>query len=185
MMRDKSTPSLRFRLARGLAIGGLLSAALIASVAGASYGRATAGTFHFESPPSSETLTDYPCFEGIPVTFTGTVTSNGHFTEVESGHFSAHGTDTIDYHVDLGDGRYANGQVLDHFGFRFNVNRPRTTDTGTQQELATVYAADGEPIGTITVHVTIHVTYADLNGNFEPDPDEITVSFDRARVRCS
>jgi hypothetical protein len=37
----------------------------------------------------------------------------------------------------------------------------------------------------VTVHVTIHVTYADVNDNFEPDPDEITVSFDRNRVRCS
>ena len=46
-------------------------------------------------------------------------------------------------------------------------------------------AADGQPIGTFTVHVTIHVTYADVNDNFEPDPDETTVSFDRNRVRCS
>ena len=184
-MRDKPTPRPRFRWARGLAIGGLLSAALVASVAGASYGRATAGTFHFETPPSSETLTDFPCFEGTPVTMTSTVTSDGHFTEVDPRHFSVHGTDTVDYHVDLGDGRYAIGRVFDHFGFRLNTNRPRTTETGAQQELATVYAADGQPIGTITVHVTIHVTYADLNGNFEPDPDEITVSFDRVRVRCS
>jgi hypothetical protein len=184
MMRDKPTPRLRFRLARGLAISGLLSAALVASVAGASYGRATVGTFHSETP-SSETITNFPCFEGIPVTMTATVTSDGHFTEVDSRHFSVHGTDTIDYHVDLGDGRYAIGQVVEHFGFRLNTNRPRTTDTGTQQELATIYAADGQPIGTFTVHVTIHVTYADVNGNFEPDPDEITVSFDRVRVRCS
>ena len=62
-MRDKPTPRLRFRLARGLAIGGLLSAALVASVAGASYGRATVGTFHSETP-SSETITNFPCFEG-------------------------------------------------------------------------------------------------------------------------
>jgi hypothetical protein len=184
-MHDRPTSSLRFRLARGVAIGALLSAALVASVAGASYGRATAGSFHDTSPPSSETLTDYPCFDGIPVTMTGTGTSDGHFTEVDSRHFSVHGTDTFDYHVDLGDGRYAIGQVIEHFGFRLNMNRPRTTDTGTQQELATVYAADGQPIGMITVHVTIHVTYTDLNGNFEPDPGEITVSFDRLRIRCS
>jgi hypothetical protein len=160
------------------------SAALVASVAGASYGRATAGNFH-DTSPFSETVSNYPCFDGIPVTMTGTLTSDGHFTEVDSRHFSVHGTDTIDYHVDLGDGQYAIGQVIEHFGFRLNMNRPRTTDTGTQQELATVYAADGQPIGTISVHVTTHVTYTDLNGNFDPEPDEITVSFDRLRIRCS
>ncbi|MET0614049.1 MAG: hypothetical protein ABW142_01290 [Thermoleophilaceae bacterium] len=185
MMRDKYMPSFRFRLARGLAIGGVLGAALVASVAGTSYGRATVGAFHFESPPSSETITNFPCSEGIPVTMTARVTSDGHFTEVDSRHFNVRGTDTIDYRVDFGDGRYAIGQVVEHFGFRLNMNRPRTTETGTQQEQATVYAADGQPIGTFTVHVTIHVTYADVNGNFEPDPDEITVSFDRTRVRCS
>jgi hypothetical protein len=182
-MHDRPISSLRFRLARGVAIGALLSAALVACVAGASYGRATAGSFH-DSSPVSETVTNYPCVDGIPVTMTGTDTSDGHFTEVDSRHFSVHVTDTLDYHVDLGDGRYAIGQVVEHFGFRLNMNRPRTTDTGTQQELATLYASDGQPIGTITVHVITHVTYTDLNGNFEPDPDEITASVDRLRIRC-
>jgi hypothetical protein len=184
-MYDRTTSSLRFRLARGVAIGALLSAALVSLLAGASYGRATAGSFHATSPPFSDTITNYPCFDGIPVTMTGTVTSDGHFTEVDPRHFSVHGTDTIDYHVDLGDGRYAIGQVIEHFGFRVNMNRPRTTETGAQQELATIYAADGQPIGTISVHVTTHVTYADLNGNFEPDPGEITASVDRLGIRCS
>lgn len=184
-MRHKYMPSLRFRLARGVAISGLLGAVLVASVAGTSYGRATVGAFHFESPPSSETITNFPCSEGIPVTMTATVTSDGHFTEVDSRHFNVRGTDTMDYRVDLGDGQYAIGQVVEHFGFRLNMNRPRTTETGTQQEQATVYAADGQAIATITVHVTTHVTYADVNGNSEPDPDEITVSFEKVRVRCS
>jgi hypothetical protein len=32
--------------------------------------------------------------------------------------------------------------------------------------------------------VTIHVTYADENGNFEPDPGEITTSLERIKVSC-
>jgi hypothetical protein len=183
MMRDQRTPKARSTFARTFVLSAALSAGLLALAAFPSYGRATVGSFESVTP-FSETITNFPCFEGVPATMTGTVTSEGHFTETTSGHFSVHGTDTIDYRVDLGDGRYALGQVADHFGFRVNTNRPRTTETGTQQERATLYAADGQELGEITVHVTIHVTYADENGNFEPDPGEITTSFERFNVSC-
>jgi hypothetical protein len=32
--------------------------------------------------------------------------------------------------------------------------------------------------------VTFHVTYTDLNGNFEPDPDEVTADVDRFKFAC-
>jgi hypothetical protein len=150
---------------------------------GTSHGQAIVGSFNNQRP-FSETVTNYPCFEGRPATMSGTITSAGRFTEVDPRHVRVHGTDTIDYRVDLGDGRYAIGQVTDHFGFSINFNRPRTADAGAQQEEATVYGADGRPRGTITVHVTFHVIYSDLNGNFAPDPGEITTSLDRARVTC-
>jgi len=182
-MRDQFTPKTRSTFARRFVLSAALGAGLLALAASPSYGRATVGSFESVTP-FSETITNYPCFEGVPATMTGTVTSEGAFTETTSGHFSVHGTDTIDYRVDLGDGRYALGQVAEHFGFRVNMNRPRTTETGTQQERAILYAADGQELGTITVHVTTHVTYADENGNFEPDPGEITTSFERFNVSC-
>jgi hypothetical protein len=182
-MRDQRTPKTRSTFARRFALSAALGVGLLCLTAAASYGGATVGSFESETPFSEE-ITNYPCFEGAPATMTGTETSEGFFTETTSGHFSVHGTDTIDYRVDLGDGGYALGQVTEHFGFRVNMNRPRTTDTGTQQERAILYAADGQEIGPITVHVTIHATYADENGNFEPDPGEITVSLERSKVSC-
>ena len=182
-MRDQRTPKARATFARRFALSAAFGVGLLCLTAAASYGGATVGSFESETPISEE-ITNYPCFEGAPATMTGTVTSDGHFTETTSDHFSVHGTDTIDYRVGLGDGRYALGEVVEHFGFRVNMNRPRTTDTGTQQERAILYAADGREIGPITVHVTIHVTYTDANGNFEPDLGEITASLERIKVSC-
>jgi hypothetical protein len=168
---------------RNFSLCALLTLTAVALGPAQSFGQTTVGSFQGQRS-LSESVTNYPCFEGLTVTMTGTITAEGHFTEVDPQHFSVHGTDTIDYRVDFGDGRYAVGQVTDHFGFGINFNRPRTVDAGAQQEQATVYAADGTPIGTITVHVTIHVIYTDVNQNFEPDPGEITTSLERVRATC-
>jgi hypothetical protein len=88
----------------------------------------------------------------------------------------------IEYSVDYPDGRHAAGQVIDHFSFTFN--QTRSLVTSAQQEEATLYSADDQPIGTIIVHVTHHVMWADLNGNFEADPDEITADVDNSKVTC-
>jgi hypothetical protein len=160
----------------------LFAIVILAATPGASLARATAGEFHDERS-FSDTITNWPCAEGTPVLMTGTITSDGHFTELES-HLSAHGTDAIDYRVDLPDGNYALGHVIDRFKFAINFNRPRNVDTSTQREQATLYSADGRPMGAMDVSVTYHVTYADVNGNFEPDPDEITTAVDRFRVTC-
>jgi hypothetical protein len=39
-------------------------------------------------------------------------------------------------------------------------------------------------VGTLSIHAVLHITYTDLNGNFTPDPGEITVQFDHFRLRC-
>ena len=162
---------------------GLLSAALVLVTApAASFAGATVGTFHDEEP-FSDTITNFPCAEGTPVLMTGTLITAGHFTDAGR-HLSFHGTNTIDYRVELGDGRHAIGQVIDHFNFTFNLLQTRSVVTSAQQEDATVYAADGQPIGTITVRVTHHVMWSDVDGNFEPDPDEITSEVDRFKVTC-
>jgi len=168
---------------RSCSLCALLTAASLALGAGGSYGRATVGYFQFEEP-FSETVTNFPCSEGVPVSMTGTFTAEGRFTEIDSRHFSVHATTTLDYRAELGDGRYAVGEVTEHFSLSFNPRRPRTVDTSAQQEQATLYAADGQPIGTITVHVIFHVTYTDENGNLEPDPDEITASVGQVRASC-
>jgi hypothetical protein len=164
-------------------IPALLTAAFIAAAPAPSYGRADQGSFGFQDP-LSETVTNYPCSGGAPVLMTGTVTTEGHFTVVEPRHFSASGTTLVDYRADFPDGRYALGSVTEHFALSSNFLRPRTADSNAQQEEATLYAANGQPIGTITVRVVNHVTYTDENGNFEPDPGEFTSSVDHITIRC-
>jgi hypothetical protein len=181
-MRHKLNPDARSTAVRSASLCTLLIAVCMALGTGASYGQATTGAFEFEDP-FSDTVTNYPCSGGDPVAMTGVV-HQGRFTETDPRHFSVHGTNSSEYRAEFGDGRYALGQEVDHFSLSFHIGRPLAADTNAQQETATLYAADGQPIGTITVHVIFHVTYSDENGNFEPDPGEITTTFRRLRVRC-
>jgi hypothetical protein len=168
---------------RRVTLCALVAAAFVAPGATAAHGQASTGSF--QSVDSfSDTVTNYPCSGGAPVTMTGTLTTEGRFTEVDPQHFSVHGTNTSDYRAEFGDGRYALGHETDHFSLSFNALRPAAVDTNAQQEQATLYSPDGQPIGTITVHVIYHATYSDENGNFEPDPGEITVQFRRIWITC-
>jgi hypothetical protein len=161
----------------------LVAAVALMAAPASSFAQAATGKFHDEFPTESDTITNFPCSEGVPVVMTSTLIRDGHFTDAGR-HLSFHGTNTIDYTVELGDGRHAAGQVIDHFIFTFNFNQTRSVVTSAQQEEATLYSADGQPIGTITVHVTEHVMWSDLNGNFEPDDDEITSAVDQFHATC-
>ena len=147
-MRHKLNLEAPSTAVRSASLCTLLTAACMAFGTGASYGQATAGAFEFEEP-LSDTVTNYPCSGGAPVTMTGTTTTKGHFTETDPRHFSVHGTNSSEYRAEFGDGRYALGEETDHFSLSFNVRRPVAVDTNAQQETATLYAADGQPIGTI------------------------------------
>ena len=181
-MRYKATINNRSVVRPRFSLGVLIAAVVLVTTPAASFARATVGKFHVEEP-FSDTITNFPCAAGVPVLMTGTLTSDGHFTHAGR-HFTVHGTDTIDYRVNLADGSHALGQVIDHFSFAINYTRPRNVVSSTQKEQATLHAANGQTIGTMTVHVTYHVTYSDLNGNGEPDPGEITTEVDRFKVTC-
>ncbi len=163
-----------------------LPAALLAALAltGPASGSAETGTFHDEHP-FAETLTDFPCFEGIAGTITGTDTVDGHFTEngPPSLGFHAHGSSTQRYRVDFADGRYVLGTFTGRFSFNATV-RGHITDSGGGWDRAIVYAADGRVIGPLTIHSVGHVTYVDANGNGEPDPGEFTASVDHINANC-
>lgn len=167
---------------RTLSLLASLAAACLALTASA-YADPMPTKFSFQDS-FSDTITNFPCFDGIPVTMTGTVTVEGHSVENPGIHRSTHFTETIDYRVDIGDGRFVTGGVARHFSVAFNPQRPRTTVTSTQKELATLYASDGEPLGEITLHITGHNTYTDLDGDRIPDPGEITVAFETVKLTC-
>jgi hypothetical protein len=161
----------------------LATTALLALGAGASYGQAAPGSFEFEET-FSDTVTNYPCSGGAPVTMTGTSIQKGHFTEVDERHFNVSGSNSIEYRADYPDGRFALGFETDHFSFSLNARRPVSSDMSAQQEDALLYTADGTLIGKITVRVIHHETFMDENGDFQVDPGELTSSVHRIRIRC-
>ena len=71
---------------------------------------------------------------------------------------------------------------------RDDTSKPRRASSSASlvvtQDLRTIYAADGTPTGTLSIHAGGHITYNDLNGNFTPDPGEIAAEFGYFRLRC-
>jgi hypothetical protein len=113
----------------------------------------------------------------------GTVTVTGQELETKSGfHFRA--TDTLDYRVDFSDGSYALGTAVEHEEINFNMHISLIVDTLAIHESRILYAADGQPIGRVMIHFLSHVTYRDVNDNFQPDPDELTATIEDFRFKC-
>jgi hypothetical protein len=182
-MRERATPGIRAaRLSKPLSFA-LVTVAFVALGGAPASGSATAGSFHSEEP-FAEWITNFPCAEGVEVLMSGVLTIDAHLTDAAPRHVTDVATATIDYRVDFGDGRYALGQVIDHHSFVINFQRPTQVETSAQQEDATIFASDGTVIETMRVHVTYHLTFSDLNGNFEPDDGEVRAAVERLTVSC-
>jgi len=165
----------------GLAVGATAS---FGDVAGNS--SVFIGTFEDHQTFSDAVPGDYPCFDGVTGTVTGTDDVFGRYNNAPD-FFHATGTLTTIYRIDFSDGRYVLGRYVEHFGTEANAESGvnRSSDTHTSQEQATVYSVDGQAIGKVTIHATFHIRATDLNGNHQPDPGEVTSSVDRFRVTCS
>ncbi len=153
----------------------------LAMPAGTSYGQATVGSFSSKETISGTETGILGCRPDATGTLTGTDTVVGHFTDTSHG-IHVHGTETQDYRIDFEDGRYLISYSPTHFDF--NAVAPRFEYTAAQQDRGTLYAADGQPIGQVTVHTLSHITWSDANGNGQPDAGEITVDVERFRITC-
>ncbi len=98
--------------------------------------------------------------------------------------FTIHGVNEYDIRLVLPDGRYVQSGRINRDRFVFVANPPLTVYNLVIQDFRTIYAADGTPIGTLSIHAGMHITYRDLNGNGTPDPGEITAQFEYFRLRC-
>jgi hypothetical protein len=168
-----------------IAVLGWLALSASASLA-ASPNTPFVGSFHDQQAVSETVAGDYPCFEGLTGTITGTYTQDGHFINApDVFHFTS--TETLDYRIAFSDGRYVVGGFAKHLVDISNAQSgiQRVVKTEAGHERATVYAADGSPTGTVTVSQTTHTTIADLNDNHQIDPGEITASVDRFGLTCS
>jgi hypothetical protein len=162
------------------------SAAIVSALlipAGAVQAQAT--VFRF-SDTHTETFTG-PLEGCLPPDLIGTATltetTTGQVVDTGKNVFTVHGVNTFDYHGDFPNGIYVQSG-LNRDIFVFVANPPLIVNNIATQDLRTIYAADGTPIGTLSIHETIHITFQDTNGNGQPDPGEITVQFDRFRLRC-
>ncbi len=175
--------SLAVRGVQFLAAGAALVLALLIP-AGAAQAQATVFSL---SGAHTETVTG-PLEGCLPADLVGTGTLTESFTlqVVDTGKnvFAIHGVNTYDLHMDFPDGIYVRSG-LNRDIFSMVVNPPLTVITVATQDLRTIYAADGTPIGTLSIHGNFHITYQDTNGNNQPDPGEkITVEFEHFRLRC-
>jgi hypothetical protein len=146
--------------------------------------QAQATVFRFEV---TQTFTfDAPLEGCLPEDLVGSVT----VTETSTGQvvdtgkvFTIRGVDEFDYRLELPDGRFVQSG-LNRDRFVFVANPPHSVFNVVTQDFRTIYAADGTPVGTLSIHAGRHLTFNDLNGNGEPDPGEISAEFEYFRLRC-
>ena len=175
----KTTAAVR-RLQRSLAGVALLVAVLLP--VGAAQAQAT--VFRF-SETHTETFTA-PLEGCLPedLVGTGTLTETSTGQVVDTGNvFTVRGVNEYDLHLVFPDGSYVQSGI-NRDRYVFVANGPLTVYNVVTQDFRTIYAADGTPIGTLSIHAGMHITYRDLNGNGMPDPGEITAEFEYFRLRC-
>ena len=162
------------------------SAAIVGALvipAGAAQAQATVSRFTIG--PDTETF-QAPLEGCLPADLIGNVTQTETTTVqvVDTGKvFTVHGVDVFDYHADFPNGMYVQSWLSRDI-FSFVANPPLTVNSDATQDFRTIYAADGTPIGKLSINENFHVTFRDTNGNGEPDPGEISVQFDHFRLRC-
>jgi hypothetical protein len=155
-------------------------AGLTLGLAGTASAQATVGEFYSQE---TITATDVSLCTGLTGTVTNTVTEAGRFVANADGTFHFSGTSTQDYRVVWSDGSYEIHHSPSHFEFNAS-GTGEVVFTEAQQDPGTLYAADGQVIGKVTVFTLTHQTWRDLNGNGQPDPGEIKSTVDQFRVTC-
>jgi hypothetical protein len=168
-------------------LAALIAAVGLALAAGVANGRATQGSFEFTETFSDTVDDSGTCLgAGAVGVINGTSSVSVHFTDTypPKRGFHVAGTDTATYRIDYDDGRYIVGRSTSHFVFEDNPDQLRTVNTDVAQDAGALYAADGTLLGEVTVHAVFHITFSDTNGNFEPDPGEVTANVDQFRLTC-
>lgn len=117
-------------------------------------------------------------------TATITETSTGQVVDTGDAVFVVSGVNVYGAHLELPDGLSVQSW-LDRDRYVLVVNPPLSVYNVVTQDLRTIYADDGSPIGSLSIHAGYHVTYIDLDGDEAPEPSEITTELEHFRLRCS
>lgn len=138
------------------------------------------GTYHAQFVDSF-TITDAPCAAGQAGQATVLVNIDLRYINSPT-LFQFEGTETHDIRVDFPDGTYLIGASTARLEESANAGARYVKDTNIDHGQATLYAADGSAIGPVRWESTSHATWADLNGNQQLDPGEVTGGIDQFRV---
>jgi acid stress-induced BolA-like protein IbaG/YrbA len=144
---------------------------------------ATVFSFHFEQPDVFETSLPECLPADLVGLSTGVEITDGQAVETPSGGSNVQATTAFPYRVDFPDGRYVLGNGIEHFGFHFSRGETVSIKS-VVKEARTVYDANGQPIGSGTIHANSHTTFHDANGNGQPDDGEVTASVDKFDFTC-
>jgi hypothetical protein len=167
-------------VAIAIAVLGLLA------FAGVSQGAAETGSFEFSDTFSEPVDFTGTCLgQGASGTLTHTETTVGHYTEngPPAFGFHDHGTTTDNARAEFVDGRSLVGTIVVHFNDNA-THKAQFTSTEAVHGTGTLYGSDGQPLGQVGINAISHITYRDANGNYQPDPGEVTASIDRFRLSC-
>ncbi|MGW5423277.1 hypothetical protein [Streptomyces sp. NPDC003943] len=130
---------------------------------------------------------DAPLEGCLPADLVGSVTLTEHSVGkvVRSGRaLVVTGLNTVDFRMTLPDGRTVRSNVnYDRFNIVLTAPHHTVESTDTLDE-RTIYAADGTPVGTLTIKERRRFVYEDANLNGMPDPGEVTVDHSSFRLTC-
>jgi hypothetical protein len=180
--REKGT-EIMTSLNRAIRYAGVLAAFALLVFAGAAHASATVGTFFSQDQLSGTETGIVGCYPDLTGTLSGTDTVSGQFVATDAGiHFR--GTEIQDYRVDFENGWYLLSYSPMHFDVNANFGSSQFESTNAQQDRGTLYAANGQVIGPITVQTVTHITWRDLNNNGIPDPGEVSANVSIFRLTC-
>ena len=167
-------------------LGVVVAVAVIAAMVAAAqaWAGATVFRFHFEQPEVFETSLAECLPADLVGLSTGVEITDGQAVETPGGGSNVQGTTAFPYRVDFLDGRYVLGDGIEHFGFHFSRGETVVIKS-VVKEARTLYDANGQPIGSGTIHANSHTTFHDANGNGLPDEGEITASVDKFFFTCN
>lgn len=101
-----------------------------------------------------------------------------------AGVFTIRFVNEYDYRIEFPDGRYVQSGINRDLVV-FVASPSHSVLNLVTQDFRTIYAADGTPVGKLSVHAVFHFTFNDLNGNSQVDEGELKSAIDKFDLRCT
>src|SRR5450759_2538201 len=140
-----------------------------------------------ESSSHTETFTaplDFCLPEDLIGQVTITETSTSQSVQTVSDVFTIRFVNEYDYRIEFPDGRYVQSGINRDLVV-FVASPSHSVLNLVTQDFRTVYAADGTPVGKLSVHAVFHITFNAVTGNSQVDEGELKSAIDKFDLRCT